>query len=67
MPKDDHEKSLAFLNAGTGVDLMIVDLVEAVAIAVDYKSVMQWDTIKPEGTPKKQLDVRRMQALGLWA
>ena len=39
---------------------MIVDLVEAVAIAVDYKSVMQWDTTKPEGTPKKQLDVRRM-------
>ena len=63
-PKDDHGKPLAFLNVGTGVDLPIKDLAEAIAEAVGYKGVIQWDTTKPDGTPKKQLDVSRMQALG---
>ena len=39
-------------------------LAEAVAEAVGYKGVIQWDTTKPDGTPKKQLEVSRMQALG---
>ena len=63
-PKDDQGKPLAFLNVGTGVDLPIKDLAEAVAEAVGYKGVIQWDTTKSDGTPKKQLDVSRMQALG---
>ena len=63
-PKDDQGKPLAFLNVVTGVDLPIKDFAEAVAEAVGYKGVIQWDTTKPDGTPKKQLDVSRMQALG---
>jgi len=55
---------LQFLNVGTGVDLRIRELAEAVAAATEYQGVIQWDTSKPDGTPKKQLDVSRLAALG---
>jgi len=55
---------LTFLNVGTGVDLTIRQLAEAVAEATGYKGVIEWDTSKPDGTPKKQLDVSRLAQLG---
>ena len=53
-----------FLNVGTGVDLTIRDLAEAVAEATSFQGEIHWDTSKPDGTPKKQLDVSRLAALG---
>jgi len=53
-----------FLNVGTGVDLTIGALAEAVAQATGYRGEILWDTSKPDGTPKKQLDVSRLAALG---
>jgi GDP-L-fucose synthase len=53
-----------FLNVGTGVDLTIGALAEAVAEATGYGGEILWDTRKPDGTPKKQLDVSRLAALG---
>lgn len=41
-----------FLNVGTGVDLSIRELAEAVVRATGYKGKIQWDTSKPDGTPK---------------
>jgi GDP-L-fucose synthase len=55
---------LQFLNVGTGVDLTIRELAEAVAAATGYQGEIRWDTSKPDGTPKKQLDVSRLKALG---
>ena len=55
------------LNVGTGVDLTIRELGEQVAAATGYKGQILWDTNKPDGTPKKQLDVSRLAALGWWA
>ena len=55
---------LQFLNVGTGVDLSIRELAEAVAAATGFKGEIVWDTSKPDGTPKKQLDVSRLAALG---
>jgi len=55
---------LQFLNVGTGVDLTIRELAEAVAAATGFKGEIVWDTSKPDGTPKKQLDVSRLAALG---
>jgi len=49
---------------GTGVDLTIRELAEAVAAATGYSGQLEWDTSKPDGTPKKQLDVSRLAALG---
>ena len=55
---------LQFLNVGTGVDLTIRELAEQVAAATGFQGEITWDTSKPDGTPKKQLDVSRLAALG---
>ena len=57
-------EELQFLNVGTGVDLTIRELAEAVAAATGYRGEIRWDTSKPDGTPKKQLDVGRLAELG---
>jgi GDP-L-fucose synthase len=55
---------LQFLNVGTGVDLTIRELAETVAAATGYQGEIRWDASKPDGTPKKQLVVSRLAALG---
>ena len=55
---------LQHLNVGTGVDLTIKQLAEAVAAATGFQGEIHWDRSKPDGTPKKQLDVGRLAALG---
>lgn len=55
---------LSFLNVGTGVDLTIRELAEAVASATGFTGTIRWDSSKPDGTPKKQLDVSRLSGLG---
>jgi GDP-L-fucose synthase len=55
---------LQFLNVGTGVDLTIRELAESVAVATGFKGQILWDASKPDGTPKKQLNVNRLAAMG---
>jgi GDP-L-fucose synthase len=55
---------IPFLNVGTGVDLSIRDLAEGVAKATGYDGEINWDKSKPDGSPKKQLDVSRLASLG---
>ena len=57
-------EELPFLNVGTGVDLTIRELAEQLAVATGYRGELLWDSSKPDGTPKKQLDVSRLAALG---
>ena len=57
-------QDLPFLNVGTGLDLTIRDLAEAVAESTAYRGKILWDETKPDGTPKKQLDVSRLKRLG---
>lgn len=57
-------EELQYLNVGTGVDLTIRELAEQVAVATGYQGEILWDASKPDGTPKKQLDVSRLAALG---
>ena len=52
------------LNVGTGLDLTIKDLAVIVASLSGFKGEMIWDTSKPDGTPRKTLDVSRIKALG---
>ena len=63
-PRDDWGKPLALLNVGTGTDLSISELAEQVASVVGFDGKIHWDTSKPDGTPKKQLDVSRLSAMG---
>ena len=55
---------LSFLNVGTGLDLSIRELAQEVAHASGFNGTIDWDSSKPDGTPKKQLDVSRLKALG---
>ena len=57
-------EELQHLNVGTGVDLTIRELAEAVAAATGFSGEIRWDATQPDGTPKKQLDVSRLAALG---
>ena len=63
-PRDDGGNPLAFLNVGTGKDLSIRELAEQVANVVGFEGSIDWDHSKPDGTPKKQLDVSRLAELG---
>ncbi len=52
------------VNAGCGVDLAIKDLAEIVRKTVNYNGLISWDATKPDGTPRKLLDVSKLKGLG---
>jgi len=54
----------ALLNVGVGVDISIRQLAEVVMETVGFSGKIQFDTDKPDGTPRKMLDVSKMTALG---
>ena len=53
-----------FLNIGTGEDLSIKALAEMIKDVVGYKGKLQFNTSKPDGTPRKLMDVSRIKSLG---
>lgn len=53
-----------FVNVGTGVDLSIRELAEMVKSIVEYKGELVFNTEKPDGTPRKLMDVSRIHQLG---
>jgi GDP-L-fucose synthase len=55
---------LPMLNIGTGTDLTIRELAELVCQVVGFGGTVKWDPSKPDGTPRKQLDVARIHSLG---
>ena len=52
------------VNVGTGTDHTIREVAQTVADAVGYTGETRWDTAKPDGTPRKLLDVSRLRATG---
>ena len=52
------------VNAGTGKELTIKELTELVAKVVGYTGRIEWDSTRPDGTPRKLLDVSKAKALG---
>jgi len=53
-----------WVNVGVGTDVSIRELTEVVASVVGYPGRITWDTSKPDGTPRKLMDVSRLSALG---
>ena len=51
------------LNIGTGEDLTIKELAELIAAQAGFTGEIQWDSTKPDGTPRKVLDVSRLKSL----
>jgi GDP-L-fucose synthase len=60
---EKYDSSL-HLNIGTGEDLSIKALAGIVAKAAGFSGEIEWDSSKPDGTPRKVLDVSRIKALG---
>lgn len=60
----NHYSGDETVNAGTGKELSIRDLAETIARVIGYEGQILWDTSKPNGTPRKLLDVSKATALG---
>ncbi|MBN1797223.1 MAG: GDP-L-fucose synthase [Spirochaetales bacterium] len=53
-----------FINIGTGEDMSIKEIADLVAGVVGYRGIINWDTSKPNGMPRKLLDVSKIKKLG---
>ena len=62
---NNYDSSL-HLNVGTGEDICISELADKIMHLTGYKGAIKWDVSKPNGTPRKVLDVSRLKNLG-WA
>ena len=65
-PLDSNGMPLTHLNVGTGKDVSIKELANMIAAKVGFKGNIIWDKDKPDGTPRKKLDVNKFKELG-WA
>ncbi len=59
-----QENPADWINVGTGTDVTIRELTELVAHAVGFEGRIAWDASKPDGTPRKLLDVSKLSGLG---
>ena len=59
-----HDNPPDWINVGTGTDVTIKELTEIVAGVTGFGGRITWDTTKPDGTPRKLMDVSRLSALG---
>lgn len=59
-----HYSDYGHLNIGTGKDLIIKELAEMIKDIVGFNGTIKWDSAKPDGTPKKLLDVSKLHKLG---
>jgi GDP-L-fucose synthase len=61
---DLYDNDITHINIGTGEDLSIAELVETVKRVIGFDKATVFDTSKPDGTPRKLLDVTRLHELG---
>jgi GDP-L-fucose synthase len=59
-----HYDEAAFLNVGVGVDVSIKHLAEMIQKVTGYQGEIHWNSDKPDGTPRKLMDVSRLHKLG---
>ena len=59
-----HYNGKQFVNIGTGEDMSIRELAELIKHVVGYNGDIAWDTTKPDGTPRKLMDVSKAHSLG---
>ena len=62
--KKNTEPMLSHINVGTGIDCTIRELAETVANVIGYKGVISFDVSKPDGTPRKLMNVSKLNSLG---
>ena len=68
LPRDTYdsvtEPMLSHINVGTGVDCSIRELAETIQVVTGYAGSIEFDTSKPDGTPRKLLDTSKLSRLG---
>jgi GDP-L-fucose synthase len=64
MERVDRDAAGEFVNIGVGEDVSIAELAHLIAEIVGFRGALAFDTSKPDGTPRKLLDVSRLQKLG---
>ncbi|EHP37842.1 GDP-fucose synthetase [Cupriavidus basilensis OR16] len=62
--QSNTQPMLSHINVGTGIDCTIRELAETIAKVTGFRGRLVFDVNKPEGSPRKLMDVRRMKALG---
>ena len=55
---------ISHINVGSGIDCSIKDLAEIISEIVDFNGEIEWDVNKPDGTPRKLLDITKIKSLG---
>jgi GDP-L-fucose synthase len=58
------EPMLSHINIGTGKDVTIKEMAETMKEVVDFKGELTFDTTKPDGTPRKLIDITRLENMG---
>ncbi|MEY8099412.1 GDP-L-fucose synthase family protein [Falsihalocynthiibacter sp. S25ZX9] len=62
--KRETQEMLSHINVGSGTDVTIKELAETIAKVVGFEGALRFDTTKPDGAPRKLMDVSRLQRLG---
>jgi GDP-L-fucose synthase len=62
--KDLYENGITHLNVGSGKDITIADLAKLISEIIGYNGKIEYDSSKPDGTPRKLMDVTRLNTLG---
>lgn len=62
--KDLYENGITHLNVGSGKDIAIADLAKLISEIIEFKGKIEYDSSKPDGTPRKLMDVTRINSLG---
>ena len=63
-PKDENNNEITILNVGSGKDISIKELAYKISNLVNYKGKIIWDSKKPDGTPRKLLNIEKIKSLG---
>lgn len=65
-PRETNEIRNCHINIGTGKEISIQELSQLIADVEEYEGIIEWDSTKPDGTPRKLTDISRLEELG-WA
>lgn len=65
--KENTSPMMSHINVGTGIDCTIRELAETLKKVIGFKGELEFDTTKPDGTPRKLMDVSRLTSLGYTA
>ena len=63
-PRDENNNTLKILNVGTGKEISIKELAFKISDLFNYKGRIVWDEKKPDGTPRKLLNIEKIKGLG---